>query len=150
MCQDAFAEVFMESDGRGAGVAGGIGDMQHVEVALEHAVFSRFTVDVDESEVEMDVPRQGEVVLVDILGAAIGGFVVPAVGFDNDFENPVQIAWDMFLNRFSAHDGDDAFFGVASADQGDVFLFHFFSVSTGHRFPGMPFLLSGFVCLLPG
>lgn len=110
------AVAFVEGERRGVESAGGVLDVQQVEVALHYAVFAGVAVDDDEGKVEahlVSVVSDGEVGAVDGAVAAVVGQPVPllavysAVGelADDDLVDVVFAFVQRFVDLATAVDG---------------------------------------------
>ena len=123
------AEAFVEGEGRGVETAGGIGDAEHVEIALEDAVLAGVAVDDDEGEVEVFDALDGEVASIDREVGAIVCEPVPVGTIDDDFIDIVFFVVEVVVNLAAAIDGDLVFARVAAHDEGNVqFGVHYFNV----------------------
>ncbi len=122
------AITFVEGERGGVEAAGGVGYVQKVEVALEHAVLAWVAVDDDEGEVETHGVAigalKGEVGTVDGEMTAIVGEPIPAIAIDDNLVDIVFFVVEVFIYLASAVDRDVVFAGEAAHYQGDIFFRH--------------------------
>ena len=99
----------MKGEGGGVVAAGSVGDAEHVEVALQHAVFAGVAVDDDKGKVEAVDAGDGEVVAVDGDMLVVVGQAVPPLPVDDDFVDVVFLVVEGFVYLASALYGDVVF-----------------------------------------
>ena len=103
------AVAFVKGEGGGVVAAGSVGDAEHVEVALQHAVFAGVAVDDDKGEIEAVDAGDGEVVAVDRDMLVVVGQAVPPLPVDDDFVDVVFLVVEGFVYLASALYGDVVF-----------------------------------------
>ena len=102
--------------------AGGVGQVEQVEVALHDAVLARCAMYGDVGVVEphgLAFELEGEVVLVDLLCRAVGQVHVPVGAFDVDDEDVVTVVIEEGVQSLSRAQRDIVLRRVATTDDGN-------------------------------
>ena len=117
-------KALVESEGRGVEATGGVGNAQHVQIALKHTVLAGIAVDDNEGKVETRNPLNGEVVAVDGAVLAIVGEPVPSCALNDYLIDIILLVVQVFVNLTATANRDIVFSGKAAHHEGDIFLVH--------------------------
>lgn len=125
--QRALGGDLVEGDDRRGHRARRVGNLHHVEVALQPAVLARRSVDDDQRIVEclaLTVDRHREVVLVHLPLSSVGGRAVPVAVVQVDDRDVVFRVVERRFDLRGALESDLPLGGVAARQEGDFEFFH--------------------------